>query len=60
MKTLFRGALLCTALLLAAVAASAQDVQERVIKFGHLNNTDHPVSMGVKRFAELLAAKSGG
>jgi len=35
-------------------------VQERVIKFGHLNNADHPVSMGVKRFAELLAAKSGG
>lgn len=41
-------------------AARAQDVQERVIKFGHLNNTDHPVSMGVKRFAEVLAAKSGG
>jgi hypothetical protein len=40
--------------------AKAQDVQERVIKFGHLNNADHPVSMGVKRFAELLAAKSGG
>jgi tripartite ATP-independent transporter DctP family solute receptor len=48
------------ALLLAAFGAAAQDVQERVIKFGHLNNTDHPVSMGVKRFAELLAAKSGG
>ena len=38
----------------------AQDIQERTIKFGHLNNTDHPVSMGVKRFAELVAAKSGG
>ena len=45
---------------LIAPAAQAQDVQERVIKFGHLNNTDHPVSMGVKRFAEILAAKSGG
>ena len=45
----------------AAVACRhAQDVQERVIKFGHLNNADHPVSFGVKRFAELLAAKSGG
>ena len=40
--------------------AQAQDVQERTIKFGHLNNTDHPVSMGAKRFAELVAAKSGG
>jgi len=31
-----------------------------VIRFGHLNNTDHPVSMGVKKFAEIVAAKSGG
>jgi TRAP-type transport system periplasmic protein len=45
---------------LLGAPAGAQEVQERVIKFGHLNNPDHPVSMGVKRFAELLAAKSGG
>jgi TRAP-type C4-dicarboxylate transport system substrate-binding protein len=51
---------LAAAFAFTTIAASAQDVQERVIKFGHLNNTDHPVSMGVKRFAELLAAKSGG
>jgi TRAP-type transport system periplasmic protein len=51
---------IAAALLSAALGASAQDVQERTIKFGHLNNTDHPVSLGVKRFAELLAAKSGG
>lgn len=43
-----------------ARSAAAQDVQERTIRFGHLNNADHPVSFGVKRFAELLAAKSGG
>ncbi|MCZ8292663.1 MAG: TRAP transporter substrate-binding protein [Hylemonella sp.] len=47
-------------LALAASATLAQDIQDRVIKFGHLNNADHPVSLGVKRFAELLAAKSGG
>jgi TRAP-type transport system periplasmic protein len=47
-------------LLAAGTAAVAQDIQERVIKFGHLNNTDHPTSMGVKKFAELVAAKSGG
>jgi len=46
--------------LLLAVPAFAQPAQERVIRFGHLNNADHPVSFGVKRFAELLAAKSGG
>ncbi len=51
-------------LLLAAVQAtsqaSAQDIQERTIRWGHLNNTDHPVSFGVQKFAEILAAKSGG
>ena len=55
-----RAALLGAALLLASTVAQAQDIQDRVIKFGHLNNADHPVSLGVKRFAELLAAKSGG
>lgn len=39
--------------------ALAQDTPERVITFGHLNNTDHPVSLGVDRFAELLPAQSG-
>jgi tripartite ATP-independent transporter DctP family solute receptor len=48
------------ALALAASAAQAQDVQERTIRWGHLNNTDHPVSLGVKKFGEVLAAKSGG
>src|SRR3954470_6500680 len=45
---------------LFASVASAQEVQERTIRWGHLNNTDHPVSFGVKKFAEVLAAKSGG
>lgn len=47
-------------LVAAATAAHAQGIQERTIKFGHLNNTDHPTSLGVKKFAELVAAKSGG
>jgi len=47
-------------LVAAGTAALGQDIQERVIKFGHLNNTDHPTSMGVKKFAEIVAAKSGG
>jgi TRAP-type transport system periplasmic protein len=45
---------------LLAGAASAQEVQERTIRWGHLNNTDHPVSLGVQKFAEILLAKSGG
>ena len=48
------------ALLVGAALVHAQDIQERTIRFGHLNNTDHPTSWGVKKFAELVAAKSGG
>jgi tripartite ATP-independent transporter DctP family solute receptor len=44
--------------LLLPLASQAEE--DRLIRFGHLNNTDHPVSMGVKKFAELVAAKSGG
>jgi TRAP-type C4-dicarboxylate transport system substrate-binding protein len=47
------------AITLLAGPASAQ-VQERTIRWGHLNNPDHPVSLGVQKFAEILAAKSGG
>ncbi len=42
------------------LSIGAEDIQSRTIKFGHLNNTDHPISAGVKKFAELVAAKSGG
>src|SRR5215510_841040 len=42
------------------VFPAAAQVQERTIRWGHLNNTDHPVSFGVQKFAEVLAAKSGG
>jgi tripartite ATP-independent transporter DctP family solute receptor len=51
---------IAVALALAACSACAQDIQDRTIKFGHLNNTDHPVSLGTRRFAELVATKSGG
>jgi tripartite ATP-independent transporter DctP family solute receptor len=48
----------CFAALLAWAPVQAQE--PRTIRFGHLNNPDHPISLGVKRFAELVAAKSGG
>jgi TRAP-type transport system periplasmic protein len=47
------------AITLLAVSVHAE-VQERTIRWGHLNNTDHPVSLGVQKFAEILATKSGG
>jgi tripartite ATP-independent transporter DctP family solute receptor len=55
--------------LMGAVAATSlsrpslvlgQGIQDRTIRWGHLNNTDHPISFGVKKFAEVIAAKSGG
>src|SRR5215207_7932589 len=46
--------------LASAAPAVAQDVRERTIRWGHLNNTDHPVSKGVQKFSEIVAAKSGG
>jgi TRAP-type transport system periplasmic protein len=50
-----------TAFLAALLAWAPVQAQEpRTIRFGHLNNPDHPISFGVKRFAELVAAKSGG
>ena len=47
-------------LLAAGGVALAQDIQERTIRLGHLNNADHPTSLGAKKFAEIVAAKSGG
>jgi len=52
--------LLTVALLASSALFQGQDIQERTIRFGHLNNTDHPTSWGVKKFAEIVAARSGG
>jgi tripartite ATP-independent transporter DctP family solute receptor len=61
MKRLTLKVLLVAAASLAALSgAQAQDIQERTIKLGHLNNVGHPTSLGAQRFAELVAAKSGG
>ena len=44
----------------ACAAASAQDIQKRVIRFGHVNPLGHHLSLGVQKFAEIVAARSGG
>ncbi len=44
----------------AASQSLAQDIQERTIRWGHLNNTDHPVSLAAQRFAAIVLEKSGG
>jgi tripartite ATP-independent transporter DctP family solute receptor len=53
-------ALATLATLAATGDGQAQDIRERTIRWGHLNNTDHPVSFGVKKFAEIVAAETGG
>ena len=40
--------------------ASAQDIKERTLKFGLNGPEGHPAVPGMKRFAEAVAAKSGG
>ncbi len=57
MKRLFIKSVLAVAALAAVGMASAQ---EKVIKFANQNAKGHPIVLGMDRFAELVAAKSGG
>jgi tripartite ATP-independent transporter DctP family solute receptor len=40
--------------------ACAQDIKEHTIKFGVSGPENHPAGAGMRKFAELVAAKSGG
>jgi tripartite ATP-independent transporter DctP family solute receptor len=60
MKRIFLKSVLATVALLAVGAASAQDIKERTLKFGLNGPEGHPAVAGMKKFAELVAAKSGG
>ncbi len=52
--------LAATPILATPTLLLGQGIQERTIRWGHLNNTDHPMSFGVKKFGEVLLQKSGG
>lgn len=47
-------------LALASTAAPAQDIKERTFKVAQQNPKGHPLVTGAEKFAELVAAKSGG
>ena len=49
-----------TAALLLGTSAYAQSIQERTIRIGHPVNTDHPISFGIKKFSDIVTARSGG
>ncbi|MDM0014605.1 TRAP transporter substrate-binding protein [Variovorax sp. J22P168] len=54
-----RSVITLVALAAACACASAQ-VQERTIRFGHVVQPGHPIAVGTQKFAEIVAAKSGG
>ncbi len=60
MKRLFMKTVLATVAFAVVGAASAQDIKERTIKFGVAGPENHPAVAGMKKFAESVAAKSGG
>ena len=60
MKRLFVKTTLAAIALATFGAASAQDIKERTIKFGLNGPEGHPAVAGMKKFADLVAAKSGG
>lgn len=53
-------AVLAAALATAAPAAQAADFKERTLKVSHVVPKDHPFQIGVEKYAELVAARSGG
>ncbi len=60
MKRLFIKTLLASVALAAFGAASAQDIKERTLKFAANAPEGHPAVAGMRKFAELVTAKSGG
>ena len=44
----------------ALLAVGTTQAQERSLKFATQNPKGHPITMGMEKFAELAAAKSGG
>jgi TRAP-type transport system periplasmic protein len=60
MKRLMIKTLVAAVALAAFGVASAQDIKERSFKLGIQNPKGHPLATGIEKFAEIVAAKSGG
>jgi len=60
MKRMFLKSVLASLALAAMGIASAQDIKERTLKFGTAGNEGHPSVVGMKKFKEVVEAKSGG
>jgi tripartite ATP-independent transporter DctP family solute receptor len=60
MKRSIRAVVVGLAVAATMGTASAQDIRERNIKFAFANTADSAHGIGAKRFAEVVASKSGG
>ncbi len=60
MKRLMLKTLVAAVALAAFGFVSAQDIKERTLKVGLQNPKGHPAVMGAEKFAEIVAARSGG
>jgi tripartite ATP-independent transporter DctP family solute receptor len=60
MKRFFIKSVVAAVALVAAGSTLAQDIKERTLKFGLNGPEGHPAVVGMKAFAESVAAKSGG
>ncbi len=60
MKRLFLKSIAVGVAIAAFGAASAQDIKERTIKFAANAPEGHPAVAGMKKFADIVSAKSGG
>lgn len=60
MKRVVLKTLVAAAALAAFGLAGAQDIKERSFKLGLQNPKGHPLVTGAEKFAEIVAAKSGG
>ena len=60
MKRLIIKTLVAAAAVALFGAASAQDIKERSFKLAQQNPKGHPLVTGAEKFAEIVAAKSGG
>src|SRR5688500_14994338 len=55
-----RALVVALAALMPLAAAQAQEIKERAFKLALQNPKGHPLAVGADKFAELVAAKSGG
>ena len=60
MKRLLLKSLVVSLALAALPLSHAADIKERSLKFATQNPKGHPIVIGMEKFAEVVAAKSGG